>query len=497
MKKKGLFLIISSVFLAFCVLFTASCGGNGESSDENGGEVKTTYTVSFDSDGGSEVAAKTLAEGDNYVFETSVKEDFVFIGWYLGEDKVATSGVWKIKSDVTLKAKWAAAKSTITFVTNTEEELDAIVVNYGEYYTLPQLERENYIFIGWYFESEKWENGDLLFGDITLTAQWESISALFDYVEANGEITITAYNGTGEAVAIPAAFNGVPITNIAQDAFKNNTNITSVSFDGGFVNYPEKLFEGCIYIESLTLSGSYDKPLYYLFGDDVSAVPEELTRIRFAKNSPTYSNEIFKSSLTNYEITHIIDYDGANFEGCTYLQNVVIARGESIGDNEFAGCSNLEDITIPGSVTSIGANAFSGCESLSNITLPDGVTSIGAGAFNGCANLISMIIPDGVTSIGALTFNGCANLKKILIPNSVLTIGEDAFLGCSRLSNLYYKGTQEDWANVDIDIDNSALHAANRYYYSETEPEEDNAYWHFVDGSIVIWMKSSDWTNTH
>lgn len=39
----------------------------------------------------------------------------------------------------------------------------------------------------------------------------------------------------------------------------------------------------------------------------------------------------------------------------------------SIKEAAFSGCSNLESITIPESVTSIGASAFAGCTSLTEV----------------------------------------------------------------------------------------------------------------------------------
>ena len=42
---------------------------------------------------------------------------------------------------------------------------------------------------------------------------------------------------------------------------------------------------------------------------------------------------------------------------------------------------NLEEITIPNSVTSIEAGAFEDCRGLNSVTIPDSVTSIGEAAF--------------------------------------------------------------------------------------------------------------------
>lgn len=65
----------------------------------------------------------------------------------------------------------------------------------------------------------------------------------------------------------------------------------------------------------------------------------------------------------------------------------------------FYGCTSLQSIVIPNSVTEIGVRAFSGCTSLQSIVIPDSVTQIGELAFSDCSSVQSIIIPDSVTRI--------------------------------------------------------------------------------------------------
>ena len=119
------------------------------------------------------------------------------------------------------------------------------------------------------------------------------------------------------------------------------------------------------------------------------------------------------------------------FSGCSSLQSITIPSSvTSIGSNAFSGCSSLQSITIPSSVTSIGSNAFQNCSSLKSITIPESVTSIGNSAFSGCSSLQSINIPSSVTSIGNSAFSGCSSLQSITIPSSVTSIGSNSFYGC-------------------------------------------------------------------
>lgn len=119
------------------------------------------------------------------------------------------------------------------------------------------------------------------------------------------------------------------------------------------------------------------------------------------------------------------------------IKKVIIVEGvTSIGYNAFYGCTNLTDITVPGSVTSIRFYAFYDCSNLKSITIPDSVTSIEQAAFYSCNSLENITIPDGITSIENHTFSNCSGLMSIEIPDSVTKIGYEAFDGCKKLSNI-------------------------------------------------------------
>jgi len=66
----------------------------------------------------------------------------------------------------------------------------------------------------------------------------------------------------------------------------------------------------------------------------------------------------------------------------------------------------------------------------------------------GCKN--SAIPNDGsVTRIGDFAFKGCTELTSITIPDSVTSIGRSAFIGCPSLIDIYYTGTEEEWATIE------------------------------------------------
>nr|MBP3281138.1 SUMF1/EgtB/PvdO family nonheme iron enzyme [Treponema sp.] len=91
-------------------------------SPETSGETPTvaTYTVTFDSDGGSEVASQTVESGKTATKPTDPKKSgektsYAFLGWYNGDS--AFDFASEIKGEITLKAKWLEGFVKVTGTT--------------------------------------------------------------------------------------------------------------------------------------------------------------------------------------------------------------------------------------------------------------------------------------------------------------------------------------------------------------------------------------------
>ena len=200
-------------------------------------------------------------------------------------------------------------------------------------------------------------------------------------------------------------------------------------------------------------------------------------------NGKTYrvtsiGNEAFAlcNSLANITIPNSVTSIGEYaFEDCSSLTSIKIPNNvTSIGSGAFALCNNLASVTISGSVTSIEDYAFFGCWSLTSITIPKSVTSIGNSAFASCSSLTSIKIPNSVTSIGSNAFALCTNLESITIPNSVTSIGNEAFFGCWSLKSITIpksvtsignEAFSECWSLTSITIPKSVTSIGNEAFY--------------------------------
>ena len=139
-------------------------------------EEPTTYTVSFDTNGGSSVAAISVKDGEKAIAPTApTKAGYEFAGWYAGD--AAFDFDTAIKADTALTAKWTKLTYTITYKDG-ENVLNLAPATYDieSAFTLPGATKEHYNFMGWYvdanFETGKQKITTGEEGNITLYAQF-------------------------------------------------------------------------------------------------------------------------------------------------------------------------------------------------------------------------------------------------------------------------------------------------------------------------------------
>lgn len=96
---------IAFILLTVILLSLNACAG---SSDSSGSKSDKTYTVTFDSNGGSEVEKKDVSSLDQAPKTT--KEGYVFCGWYSDKNLISPiSYPFNVKEKTTLYAKWQKA----------------------------------------------------------------------------------------------------------------------------------------------------------------------------------------------------------------------------------------------------------------------------------------------------------------------------------------------------------------------------------------------------
>lgn len=147
----------------------------------------TTYTVTFDPNGGSvSPSSKTLTMGTALTnMPTPIRSDYIFRGWAMDKidpdgngvnvTTIIADGVWTFDKDTTLYAFWEKTVSptyTVTFDPNGGSvSQNSKTVTYGSNYgTLPTPSRNGYTFDGWYTSAD---GGSMVTSNVTVRMTYD------------------------------------------------------------------------------------------------------------------------------------------------------------------------------------------------------------------------------------------------------------------------------------------------------------------------------------
>lgn len=232
-------------------------------------------------------------------------------------------------------------------------------------------------------------------------------------------------------VAIPANYNGKPVTAIGSYAFYGCFDVTAVTVPNSVTVIENYAFIGCSGLASITLPDSVR-----VIGQDAFS------------DTAYYNNTANRKNGVLYIGNHLINADPAVVSGAYTVKDGT----KCIADNAFFNCKNLTAVTVPDCEACIGNNAFLNCTKLNSITIPDSIALIGSDAFyntayyNNSANwekgvlyigncLIqatedvgtAYTVKGGTKSIASGAFCEIYDLSSVVIPNSVTNIGCSAF----------------------------------------------------------------------
>ena len=222
---------------------------------------------------------------------------------------------------------------------------------------------------------------------------------------SENSITIIGYtNALPAKVVIPAQINGVPVTRIDDNAFRDCYAMTSVTIPESVTSIGDMAFSWCdglteVSIPASVVSMEFDDecPVFYHC--------DGLQRITVDPDNPCYTSDS-QGILYDKAMTTLLQYPLGRAEAC-----VIPACVRRIEDYSF----NFADVTA--------------------VTIPEGVEYIGEVAFSYCMNLTEITIPASVTYIGTYGFNMCTEMRVIAFSHTAgdrISFGEGVF-------NLWYE----------------------------------------------------------
>ena len=333
----------------------------------------------------------------------------------------------------------------------------------------------------------------------------------------------SAFNGCVDLASITLPDG---LTSIGAAAFNDCKKLTSIEIPDSVVAIDRVAFEGCEKLSSIKLSKNLKCIEASLFEGC-----QALTTLKLPEGLESIGFCAFRDcvNLVNIEIPEgVASIASYAFEGCEKLESIVLPQTvKTISNRAFMDCAGLKSIVLSDALKEIGMCAFCGCDSLSAIeipakvssidpyrtfdaknlteinvaaenesyssvdgvlfnkdqseliaypagkkgtsyTVPKSVRKIGSYAFSTDGMLEKVKLQEGVESIGDHAFYDSKKLNAISIPKSVKEIADYAFSeGNLDVGDVYYAGSKEDWAKIQIGEENEELTDSNLHFNSD------------------------------
>ena len=293
------------------------------------------------------------------------------------------------------------------------------------------------------------------------------------------------------------------VTSIGQHAFEDCINVTSISIPDSMRELNDYCFSACKSMESITIPKSVTR-----IDNNVFDACEKLTDIYYGGTNASWKNITSVIGLGDNVTIHstgvftgkcgdnltwtIDNNEVLTISGTGRIPDYNTSSGENNTAPWYGYAYQIKKVVLGSGVQNIGNDAFAGCYCMTDITIPDTVSSIGSGAFSHCA-LREVEIPQGITSIQSNTFWYCTQLTKITIPASVTSVDMYAFYNCHVLKTVYYGGTEAQWEGMHVDNyadSNSALLDATLYFEMQYQRIAagscgDNLRWYLMEDGVL------------
>lgn len=440
---------------------------------ENETPVASEYTITFYIDGEAVDSIETSGNERLTLPAAPEKDDHTFEGWFFD------NGTWQerltantyeetpLTEDVSVYAYYKKIggsepeqpqEYTVSFEVDHGTPIAPITTSRID--EEPQTTRDGYTFAGWY--TDKTFSNKISFPyevteDLTLYAKWTQSGPekIVFSVDANGVLTgVSGLSGSDITVEIPSEVNGITVTEIGQDVFKDNKNVGRLIIPDSVTKLGYRMCSGCTALSEVRLPAG------------LTVIPDEAfdgcSSLRTV-NFPDTLKEIRSDAFCGTDLTEFIAPDSLTdvwayaFKDCGALSAVELKNVRNVGDGAFESCTALRSIRLSDKMTELPDHIFDGCSSLADIDMPDNPIAVSFSVFNGTAYynepsnwgngvlyvdgyliavsndfapLTEYTVKDGTIVIADDAFSGVgysSKLKKMTLPTGLYRIGQYAF----------------------------------------------------------------------
>ncbi|MCR5461993.1 MAG: leucine-rich repeat domain-containing protein [bacterium] len=298
-------------------------------------------------------------------------------------------------------------------------------------------------------------NGSLSIATIFTSYAPQVRKSLVELHVTGDKIAANAYKGCANLVTLDVANT---VKAMGESAFEECTGVTEITLNEGLTEISKNTFKNCINLEAVTLPSTVTKVREGGFDGCVKVSTLSLDNIIFiganafrntAIPTPTFSANIETIGENAFEGCSEIDevniITGANvvtvvkqfaFTNCINITSIKFSSGTIVEPNAFVGDTNVTTLETRGEYgldSLFGESRETVAQTINSIKVLAGTEIIEGKAFSGCILVSEIIIPETVTEIGEEAFKGCGGIETLALPNGLTKAGKYAFADCGKL----------------------------------------------------------------
>lgn len=286
-------------------------------------------------------------------------------------------------------------------------------------------------------------------GDLTIPSS-------VTYNEKTYKVTRVDLYGCSEltSVSLPST-----LEEIAECGFGDCSQLTQITLPESLKKIGGFAFQSCDNIKEITIPASVreiGQDAFTLSGIEKMVI-KDLAAWCGVKKAGGFISSLTKVFLNDQEIKDLVIPDGVaiiepnTFNKFKSIETVYIpADVDSIGDNAFLGCTNINKVTTHDVASWCGIHFGNTLitQNESYIFLSNPVC-ISRNLYIGNEQLTELNIPEGVEEIGFSAFERCLGITKVTLPSTLKKVGADAFYNCTDIQIVDVTSLQ-DYCNIDF-----------------------------------------------
>lgn len=307
----------------------------------------------------------------------------------------------------------------------------------------------------------------------------------FEYaLNSEGDYEIIKYEPYAIAAAdvtLPSEVNGRDIVGIAENAFKAENSIKTVTVPATYKYISDYAFYDCDSLTSISLPAGMES-----IGKGAFESCDVLADFKLPQGVTEISEYAFKDckAITSMDLSKVAKIQKGAFLNCSKLASLTVSDSiEYATKDAFYGCDalvyneegelrylgndanktvllvapktlNVTDCAVSATTKVIADAAFRDCQYLTKITLADSVKVINGTSFAGCEELEYNESENGLylgtedNPYMVLVGLDVTSKEDFTLNKDTKIIADTAFAGCTVLKDISYAGTEDAWKAI-------------------------------------------------